>query len=234
MEEIWKIIDGSDNKYKISSFGRVWNNLKNEECKYYINKCGYYNCSVLYKNKRQNIGVHRLVGLHFIPNPDNKPTVNHKIADKSNNKVDNLEWATRKEQMIHVKENNLYPTSRPCCIIDDNNNIINIYYSYTDAMKLNNFSTMRDIRKSCIGKINSSLGLKFRHYDSSLKTYIPTDFDKGLIKPKGQYKKKIYCQSNGKTYNTQAECAKDLGIKQIEVSNILKGYKENKYFLKNI
>ena len=48
--------------------------------------------------------VHRLVALQFLPNPLDKPTVNHIDGNHTNNKVDNLEWATQREQMIHARD----------------------------------------------------------------------------------------------------------------------------------
>ena len=48
--------------------------------------------------------VHRLVGITFIPNPDNKPEINHKDFNKENNSVENLEWVTHRENMQHYKK----------------------------------------------------------------------------------------------------------------------------------
>lgn len=59
------------------------------------------------KNKRQHFSVHQLVARAFIPNPNNLPTVNHIHEPKTNNRVDNLEWATHKEQIQHALKTGL-------------------------------------------------------------------------------------------------------------------------------
>ena len=100
--EVWKTIDNFS-KYEISSFGNLRNNLKHL-LKSTL-KSGYYGTSILNNdNKRISMKIHRIVALTFIPNPENKYTVNHKDHNKLNNNVDNLEWATTTEQNIHKRK----------------------------------------------------------------------------------------------------------------------------------
>lgn len=68
---------------------------------------GYKRINTSHNGINQRYLVHRLVAMTFIPNPENKPTVNHKDGNKLNNCVSNLEWCTYGEQMIHAYNTNL-------------------------------------------------------------------------------------------------------------------------------
>jgi hypothetical protein len=98
--EEWRPVFGFESEYLISNFGRVWSNHSRKVLK---NKCvhGYEYVSLCSQGFRQERRIHRLVAEAFIPNPDEKPTVNHINEDKSDNRVQNLEWATTKEQNAH-------------------------------------------------------------------------------------------------------------------------------------
>lgn len=109
-EEIWKDIKGYEKIYQISNLGRIKSlKRKNNYGKtikesiriLQINKYGY-NIITLWKN---HIGItyqiHRLVADAFIPNPENKPQVNHIDGNKLNNNINNLQWCTCQENVIH-------------------------------------------------------------------------------------------------------------------------------------
>lgn len=99
-EEQWIPIEATENKYEISSFGRVrdcnGNNIKP------IYTRGYYvvNFPGRFKKGLSRL-VHRLVAGAFLKNPDNKPFVNHIDSHPGNNNLSNLEWCTHKENMAH-------------------------------------------------------------------------------------------------------------------------------------
>ena len=70
-------------------------------------RAGYKHLNLNIDGKRKNCGVHRLVAMAFVPNPDSLPEVNHKDGDKGNNHFSNLEWCTRKQNMEHARINKL-------------------------------------------------------------------------------------------------------------------------------
>ena len=130
MEE-WKSIPGYEGLYEVSSYGRVRSLEKSYIRKNGVmdhkpeiilrpknNGTGYFTVC-LYKNKiHKYYLIHRLVAQAFIPNPDNLSEVNHKDEDKSNNRVENLEWCThqynlnyndvQKRRSQRMKENGIY------------------------------------------------------------------------------------------------------------------------------
>ena len=83
--------------YYITTDGRVWSGWRKKFIAIVVTPKGYHRVVLSKKNKSYNFLIHRLVAEAFIPNPENKPCVNHKDENPSNNNYTNLEWATHKE-----------------------------------------------------------------------------------------------------------------------------------------
>lgn len=94
----WAKIKQNEN-YSINENGEVRNDAKGTLIKPHINKkTGYKYVSLWIGGKEKRHTIHRLLAEAFIPNPQNKPTVDHKDGNRQNNSLDNLRWATYSEQ----------------------------------------------------------------------------------------------------------------------------------------
>ncbi len=118
-KEIWKTIKGYEKLYIISNFGRFYayskiivgrdSSSKPTKAMYLtpFESRGYKYINLSNNNKKIKYRVNRLVALHFIPNPENKPFVNHIDGNKLNNNATNLEWCTHAENMNHASKTKL-------------------------------------------------------------------------------------------------------------------------------
>lgn len=140
MGEIWKDIEGYEELYQISNYGRVKSLPRNGTIlssrilKPGRDSNGYLFVNLHRNNIAKHCSIHVLVAKAFVPNPDNKPTVNHEDGDKTNNVFSNLTWATYKEQLEHSFKMGLRKTQcniqRKCCIVYPDGNI-----EFFDALK---------------------------------------------------------------------------------------------------
>lgn len=109
--ELWSAIDGFPN-YEVSNLGDVRSTNYNKtgmtkKLKLIKTSGGYLTVTLSCNHVQKREKVHRLVAKAFIPNPENKQEVNHKDGNKTNNRLDNLEWATRSENQLHAFANGM-------------------------------------------------------------------------------------------------------------------------------
>lgn len=123
--EIWKPVVGFEGcyegTYEISSLGRVrsidrvlasGNFAKGRMRSILLDNRGYPVVGLYKEGKGNQRKVHRLAALAFVPNPENKPAVNHRDGNKQNNNVENLEWVTNRENTNHAYLNGLIDTAK--------------------------------------------------------------------------------------------------------------------------
>ena len=194
IEEVWKDIKGYEGLYQVSNLGRVKsltrklvgaNNVvqefKGKILKQQKDKKGYLRVALSKKNKIKLKQVHRLVAEAFIPNPENKPTVNHKFGIKTDNRVFQLEWNTYKEQTrnainiglidfskLNYNEINkkvISKTRKPIYQYDLNGNFIKKYLGVNEAQRE---TGINNISRCLTGKKPSVCGFIWK-YESEVK-----------------------------------------------------------------
>lgn len=194
IKEIWKDIQGYENLYQISSLGRVKslgnggsNNSKEKIIKQYITPNGYLRVTLSKQGELKKYLVHRLVGQAFIPNPDNKPEIDHIDTNPQNNIISNLRWVTRIENRNNLitlinyskankgkklsqeaKEKMSKALSKPIVQYNLDNKLIGIYESVKQASELLNIFSS-NISSCCRGKCKSAGGFRWGFLEDYLK-----------------------------------------------------------------
>ena len=173
MEEVWRDIKGYEGLYKVSNLGRVksFRNFSGFNKKFYKrekimtpvdNGRGYLHV-MLSKNKNtKHVYIHRLVAQSFLPNPNNLQEINHKDENKKNNRVDNLEWISRKDNVNYgtATSRQVKARSKPVTQIK-NGKIINTFTSMREAARMTGF-LFSSIQGCCTGKYKQAYGYEWR------------------------------------------------------------------------
>lgn len=159
-----KDIKGYEGEYAITSCGKVWSYkrkkfLKPEKC-----RNGYYLVALYNNNHRQRFLIHRLVAEAYIPNPENKPQVNHKDEDKSNNNVNNLEWMTAKENMNYgtVQKRRIEKAKIPIYCVE-----LDRIFDSAKSASIELGLTASNITAVCKNKQNTTGGYHFKYFEEN-------------------------------------------------------------------
>lgn len=166
--EKWKSINGYEGVYEVSNFGRVktldkfikgrnnsFSPRKSKIIKGEIDKDGYHVVTLTHNRLVKKYKVHRLVAIHFVPNVENKPQVNHIDNVKNNNVVANLEWVYPSENSLHMKKCNRQATgekvgnSKLCA-----KKVLEIRGLCKGGVSYNHIASTYDVYVSTIYKIN--------------------------------------------------------------------------------
>ena len=186
-KEIWKDIAGFEGYYKVSNYARVLSvkrvsirsngvpiTTKERILKPQIRSHGYYCVCMLKKGVSKGFTVHRLKAIAFVPNPLNKPQVNHRDGNKLNNGYhtdgdDNLEWNTHAENLQHAldfklrrppmlgKSGSKHNRSKPVVQLSRHGDYINEFASMTEASNKTGIN-LKGISANCRGKNKTSGG----------------------------------------------------------------------------
>lgn len=114
LPELWLPVDGWQETYEVSSFGRVRHRRTFHIKALNFSGRGYLFVHLDDGRHRKSVNVHRLVALAHVPNPNGMPEVNHLDGNKANNLAGNLEWTTRSGNLLHAYANRLkqHPSAR--------------------------------------------------------------------------------------------------------------------------
>ena len=174
MEELWKSIEGYEGKYQVSNLGRVkslsrmvvsrWGTKYQIKEKYLSaiqDKDGYLIVCLKKNGKGKNFKVHRLVAKAFVPGmTETRNHINHLDETRNNNRSDNLEWVTPKENNNYLNHAKHISVSKMKKVraLDDNGNVIRIFDSISQAREEMNAPAIWSVIN---GKISHSGGYKW-------------------------------------------------------------------------
>jgi hypothetical protein len=186
--EIWKPVMGYEGLYEVSNLGRVRSLERIVQCgKGNIrvdretiktatpNRQGYLRINLYNHSKYQTRTIHRLVAEAFIPNPENKPQVDHINTDKTDNRVENLRWVDKQENQLNEITRNKMSVSRTGGKSTRHSNPAKLQFS-KDNTFIRKWDNAREastvvgcsrqvINDCCAGRCKSAGGYVWKHYE---------------------------------------------------------------------
>ena len=155
-----KDIKGYEGQYAITSCGKVWSYKSKKFLSPGRCRNGYYQVGLCKNNVKKHYVIHRLVAEAYIPNPENKPQINHKDEDKSNNALSNLEWVTAKENINYGTRNKRASKKIYCVELDK------VFDSLTSTSKELGLS-IGNISSVCSGRRYTAGGYHFKYFEEN-------------------------------------------------------------------
>lgn len=155
--------------YECDTDGKVYGKRFGRELKYNINQGGYKYVIFSVNGKTKTFPIHRIIALTFIPNPDNLPQVNHIDGNRLNCSVDNLEWVTAQQNIIHSFKSNKRRPSGERPVIGRDKNTLEIKYRFNSMIEAGRFFG-NNREKTAIHIQNIIWRIASKHY-RQCKTY---------------------------------------------------------------
>lgn len=179
-EEIWRDIPFARG-YQVSNLGRIRGKSRRTEykdgrvafhkeryLKPQLTAKGYLRSEPTVDGKKVMCQIHRAVAEAFIPNPEGKPQVNHLNGVKTDNRLENLEWATNLENSDHAIKLGLHPTAQPVRVTTIEGEFVGEFPSMSDAGRSLGVGKS-NIEKVLNGSSNSAKGYIFERLDKKYR-----------------------------------------------------------------